>query len=464
MSRVDLVLHDVEVGGQRRSVTIVDGRIAAVEPATAASRRSEATIDGGGAALLPGLHDHHLHLLALAAWRDSVDCSTVDDEDELVARLRGRSGEWVRAVGYHESLAGVLDRNAIDRWVPDRPVRIQHRGGALWMLNSAALERVEHVLDDTADVERDDAGIPTGRLWRYDARLRPALPSAPPNLRETGAALCRTGLTGLTDATPDLDAGAVELLRAARVSGDVPQSLVLLGTDAPIDAVGLSTGPRKIVIRDHDLPSVEHLTAQVVRWHALGRPVALHTVSAEALVLALAAIETAGPLPGDRLEHAAVVPAGLESWLRSTGVVVVTQPALVHSRGDSYLQHVAEADRPFLYRYASLLDHGIPVVASSDAPYGEVDPWAVIRAARDRQTTTGQLVGPTERVTPLTALTSYLRDPLDLTAPARQVAVGAPAALCLLHVPLVEALAEPSAELVRAVALPVRGGTRLIET
>ena len=49
---------------------------------------------------------------------------------------------WIRAVGYHASVAGELDREQLDALVADTPLRIQHRSGAMWILNSAGLARV----------------------------------------------------------------------------------------------------------------------------------------------------------------------------------------------------------------------------------------------------------------------------------------------------------------------------------
>jgi hypothetical protein len=53
-------------------------------------------------------------------------------------------------------------------------------------------------------------------------------------------------------------------------------------------------------------------------------------------------------------------------------------------------------------------------------------------------------------VSPATALALFLTDP-DHGGDRRRVAVGQPGDLCLLHTPLAVALAEPSAEQVRAV-------------
>ncbi|UTP36737.1 hypothetical protein [Streptomyces rapamycinicus] len=112
-------------------------------------------------------------------------------------------------------MAGLLDRTALDGMVADRPVRLQHRGGALWILNSAGLAAVAPALDDSLDVERDAAGQPTGRLWRYDVRLRAAIGAEPPDLASVGERLASYGITGVTDATPDLDAAGLGLIATA---------------------------------------------------------------------------------------------------------------------------------------------------------------------------------------------------------------------------------------------------------
>src|SRR5829696_2905824 len=204
-----VLFREVEVAGAVTDVRVENGVVSAVGPNLPASTESE-LVEGAGGALLPGLHDHHLHLLALAAHLVSADVASVTGLEGLAAALRNAPHVrgWIRATGYHESIAGDLDRGVLDRLVPDRPVRVQHRSGALWMLNSAALERIADVLDQTTDVERDGSGTPTGRLWRYDARLRPALPAAELDLAALGRLLAGHGITGVTDATPDLEPSA----------------------------------------------------------------------------------------------------------------------------------------------------------------------------------------------------------------------------------------------------------------
>jgi predicted amidohydrolase YtcJ len=127
--------------------------------------------------------------------------------------------------------------------------------------------------------------------------------------------------------------------------------------------------------------------------------------------------------------------------MRELGVHVVTQPVFVAERGDTYLAEVDPADLPHLYPYASLLAAGIPVSASSDAPYGSPDPWAAVRAARDRRTPAGRALAPAERVAAATALAGLFARPA--------VRPGDDADLCLLHLPWQAACEAPDASLVR---------------
>lgn len=455
---VSLLIRNAEVEGRRVDVQIADGRIASVG-ARLAPRRGDEVVDARGGALLPGLHDHHLHLLALAAAADSVPCGPphVRDASALARALADAAAResqgWLRGVGYHESVAGSLDRDALDRLIPHRPARIQHRSGALWIVNSEGARRLR--LDDerSAGVERDERGRPTGRLWRWDAELRRRIGGTMPSLAGTGRHLAAVGITGVTDATARLESGAITALRNAAVRGELPQRIVVLGADGTNPPLHL--GPWKIVLRDGSLPALDAVAAEIDRMHRAARPVAVHAVTREALLLALAAFDDAVSLEGDRIEHAAVAPEEALPRLARARLRVVTQPVFVADRGDEYAREFDAFDLRDLYRYRTLLAAGVRVAPSSDAPYGDPDPWRTIRAAAARTTGSGVVLGPAERVAPADVLAGYLSPADDPGGPPRRVRAGAPADLCLLHVPLRDALAAPDAQLVRAVA---RGG------
>jgi predicted amidohydrolase YtcJ len=418
----ELILRNVEVDGRRVDVAL-DGEVV-TDVGPALHGRGGDEVDGDGGALIPGLHDHHLHLFAMAAAAASVDGRGDVGRAVRAADASAPAGAWLRVVDWHETDGGELDRHALDALAADRPVRVQHATGALWVLNTPGLEAIgmgDH---------------PDGRLFGMDDVLRERLGATAPDLTEVGRRLTEVGVTAVTDATPFT---RLDDVRAIRLS----QHVTVMGAPE-LDVQGITplrVGPAKIVVADHDPPDVDALAAAVKEARAHGRAMAFHCASRLGLVLALAALDVAGAAPGDRIEHGAVIPDDAVPVLRRMGLTVVTQPGFVAERGDRYLAEVEADDQPFLWRCGSIIDAGIAVRFSSDAPHGPIDPWRAIRAAVDRRTASGQVLGPAEAVTAARALAAYLD--------GRTVAPGQPADLVLLHVPLAEALAHPDATHVR---------------
>jgi predicted amidohydrolase YtcJ len=358
---------------------------------------------------------------------------------ELRATLRQAdaelpAGAWLRCVGYHESVAGGLDRWALDGMLARRPVRVQHRTGALWVVNSAAAALLGLDAADLPGVERDREGRPTGRLWRLDRWLAGRVPGEPDGLAAVSADAAARGVTGFTDATPEATEADIASLAAAVAAGTVVQRVYCMApAHVPSPEGGrVRLGPVKILLDDDTLPPLHELADRVRAAHAAGRPAGVHCVTRVQLILTLAALGEAGRLPGDRIEHGAVIPAETIPDLR--GLTVVTQPHFVAERGEQYATDVPAEDLPDLWRLRSLIDAGVGVAAGSDAPFGGADPWHAMRAAASRP---GNL-GPDEAVSPERALGLFLGEP---TAPAtpRRVAPGSPADLVLLRCPPPEA-------------------------
>ncbi|MXY53268.1 MAG: amidohydrolase family protein [Gammaproteobacteria bacterium] len=416
-----VLLRNAEIDGTRADVRIRGGVVA--EFGRLAAVDGEEVVEARGGVLLPGLHDHHLHFLALAAARSSVRCGPpeVCDRDQLRAALAAAPAEkeWIRGVGYHESVAGELDRAALDAFVPERPVRIQHRSGKMWFLNGAALRSVG--LDPGGD----------GRLFRRDEWLRKRLGDADLTAAalEVSAQLAAWGVTGFTDATPSNDAAAVRRIRELAPH----QRVYAMGNET------LATGHLKVMLDDAELPDIDELVGRIGEAHERGRPVAFHCVTRTELVFALGALMEAGTQPGDRIEHAAIADEDGLRLLREAGVTVVTQPNFIAERGDRYVADVEAGEHRFLYRGAGFLDAGIPLAGGTDAPFGEPDPWALVKAAVLRETQSGVVVGEGEKLTPERALALFTTPHLDPGGAPRKIGQGAPADLCLLALPWREA-------------------------
>lgn len=446
------LLRDVEIGGQAGlSLRIEGDTIAAIGPLRPAAS-DELIIDGSAGALIPGLHDHHVHLRSWAAALGSLWLGPPQVSDAatfasvLTSAARAAPGAWIRGVGYHESVAGALDAAALDALVSSAPVRIEHRSGAMWFLNSAALDRLGAAAASEPAIERDQRGAPTGRLARGDAWLARTVGGGAPDLAVVGQAAAALGITAFTDADPFRDRQAVDHLAAAVASGAIAQRVVAMGQPGlELRAhPRLTRGPLKILLDDDSAADVAGVSELIGAARAEGRAVAIHCVTRLQLIAALVALADAGsPAPGgDRIEHGSVIPAELIAELVRLRLTVVTQPGLLAERGDAYRADVDPDDLDSLYRCRSLIDAGVPVLLSTDAPYSAPDPWVAIRAASDRRTPSGAVIGAAEAIS--------RADALNRITSAAQLRIGAPADLCLLPEPLDRVLARPFAPPVAA--------------
>jgi predicted amidohydrolase YtcJ len=427
-------------------VRLSGGRIAECAPHLRPAA-GEDGIDAAGGTLLPGLHDHHVHLRALAAARTSLAAGPphVRTGNELAARLRAADAElppgaWLRAVGYHESVAGSLDRQALDRLLPHRPVRIQHRTGALWMVNSLAAAKLNLDGCQLGGVERDETGRPTGRLWRMDRWLAGRVPAAAGDLAAVSRSAAALGITGFTDATPGATAAD---LRSLAEAGMAQRLHCMAPAQAGPPPPAVTLGPVKILLDDATLPPLDDLAERIRTAHAAGRPAAVHCVTRVQLILTLAALDAAGRRPGDRIEHGAVIPAASLPHLR--GLTVVTQPHFVAERGEQYAREVPPKDLPDLWRLRTISAAGVPAAAGSDAPFGSGDVWQAIHAAVHRP----PLFRTDEAISPARALSLFLGQPA-MPGTQRLVAPGHPADLTLLRTGPAEALDALTSDLVAA--------------
>lgn len=435
-----LITGAQRLSGEPVAVRITDRRLTNVavhlEPGD-----DEPVLDLRGGTLLPGLHDHHLHLRAAVAALQSVSVgpqqvATPQQLAEALGRSRPRDDGSIRAVGYHDSVAGELDRHRLDELFARAPVRIQHRSGAMWIVNTPGL------------IALGWPDHPTGRFFRQDNTFAAVTADGPTDFTPLGVRLARFGVTGITEATPDLGAADLDALDTAVREERLPQRVMVMSQHGGRHYSRLEFGPVKRILDDSTL-DLDELTSWVAERHEHGYAVALHCVTVVQLVVTLSAFRSAGVRAGDRIEHAAMVPDDVIDDLADLGVTVVTQPNFVAERGDEYLREVPPAEHHELWRVAGLRRSGVPIAGSTDAPFGDLDPWAAMRAARDRRTRSGKLLCPDERVGAAAALAMFLGD-LHTPANTRDLRTGDRADLCLMSAGPDDVLAELSADLVAA--------------
>jgi len=239
-----MIIRNAEIERVVTDVLLADGIISRIGNGI----QGERYFDAKGGALIAGLHDHHIHLNATAAAMNSVRCGPpdVNSERDLVEALNLSGEGWLRGVGYHHSVAGEIDREWLDENGPNRPIRIQHRSGRLWILNSLAM--------DYLDLNEP----PNGRLLDSDIKLRRA--SHFPDLKPLINRLLSYGITGVTEVTPSNGQAEYEnYIKMAK-----PLRLSIMGR------AGLSSKQSsylKLHYHDHDLPPLEALVGKIMRAH-----------------------------------------------------------------------------------------------------------------------------------------------------------------------------------------------------
>jgi predicted amidohydrolase YtcJ len=227
-------------------------------------------VDVGSAAVVPGLHDFHLHLVGMARARSEVALDDATDFDAVLETMHAAAARlgpdaWLRGRGWHEASLSMGDLQRLDDAIGHRPALVySHDGHSAWA-SFAAMQRagVDQATPDPPGgrLERGPDGAPSGILRERATDLvepvagRVSGEDLVRALHHTLADLAALGITGAVDAgdaTPDNGVGpfaplgdrAAALLAAAdRLDGRIRLTVNLpaaaIGSAA---ALGLRTG------------------------------------------------------------------------------------------------------------------------------------------------------------------------------------------------------------------------------
>lgn len=219
----DLILANGEIytpAGWARSMAVRNGVIVAVgDDAAVAPLKSARTqvIDLKGAAVVPGLHDMHVHPLGAGLNQQKCRITQGSSVQQMLDAVQGcvakhARGEWITGGQWEASAFGdrPMHRALLDKVAPDNPVALNDISGHSLWVNSKALE-LAGVTAKTPDpaggiIERDAQGVPTGvvreRAGQFVYRVIPA-PTAEQNVQALGWSLSNMlsyGITSFTDA------------------------------------------------------------------------------------------------------------------------------------------------------------------------------------------------------------------------------------------------------------------------
>lgn len=226
-SQADLILTGGKIyasNGWAEALAVKRGVIVAVGESDAVARyRTPATqiIDLEGAAVVPGLHDMHVHPMGSGHMQRQCAFPQGSTPQRIVQAVaacvaKRPKGEWINGGQWDAASFGKqpVHRSLLDKVSPDHPVALVDISiHAVW-LNSKALA-LAGITRDTPDpiggvIERDSKGEPTGVL-RETARMLAQRVIPPPSAQENLEALSWSlshmmsyGITAFTDAGVDV--------------------------------------------------------------------------------------------------------------------------------------------------------------------------------------------------------------------------------------------------------------------
>jgi len=420
------------------------------------------TIDLGGRALIPGLMDNHLHN---AGGGPGVDLSRTRSLGEVLDAIRARAeitapdGVVVSNSDWHEAQLSEQRlplRDDLDRASPERAVVVV-RGGHEYILNSAALRRF--------GINEKTAVPAGGRITRYpDGRLNgelvdtakalAPLPSPPETSREDRLAskreeYARLNAAGLTTVRhPGISVDVYRLLEELKNRGELTMHVSALlrprGSEkevmAALEASGLRQGEGDAWLRVggvklavdggfegglmrepyaepwgesgtfkglQTLPR-ETFEATVRALNLKGWRVSTHAVGDAAIDLVLDAYEAADKEKRivDRrwsIEHAFIGRRDHLPRMRDLGLALSLQDHL-YLAGPSLIEYWGRERAALTTPVRLYLDAGLQVSSGTDAPVIPYPPLWTLYHFATRDTISGGVLGPEQRVSRAEAL------------------------------------------------------------
>jgi len=407
------------------------------------------TLDLKGKAVVPGFTDSHAHIIWLGFQSSELDLRNVSSIESIQQQLREKvkateKGKWIFGRGWDQDL--LKEKRYPTRWdldkiASDNPVFIVRVCGHIGVANSKALE-VAGIDEKTAKslgdyVGRDSkTGELTGLFKEKTVDLIRGVPKPSRNELQKAckSALSEAAKLGLTTVTCITDTpGEIYALEKLAEKGQLSLRVYAM---IPIESL------RKFVNRKVDDPylkvkcvkmfadgSLGARTAALLEPYAdessetgmlyytpkqqrqlikeadsSGFQTAVHVIGDKAVEQTVQAFEALGKeqvtKSRHRLEHASVLNPSLIKRIKLLGLLATIQPHFVVS--DFWIINRLGPERArWTYAFKSLVDNGVPVAASSDAPVEQLSPLLGVWAAVTRERS------PEERLSVMEALRAY---------------------------------------------------------
>ncbi|MEM7332940.1 MAG: amidohydrolase [Chloroflexota bacterium] len=439
-----------------------DGKIAAVGAKADLSRDGVEIVDLNGRVLLPAFNDAHIHVswlgLQLTRWVDARN-HVAPNIPTVVQKFRERAAQetpnrWIQGMGYNEALLAEgrhLNKHDLDEASTEHPIFLVRSCGHVAVVNHRAME-LAGITAETPDppggvILRDEHGEPTGILQETAMTLaqhlipEPTLAEKITAVQATANYLLSLGVTAATD--PDVMPDWIEVyqkmadenlldirmnLLASRRSGDQIQPLPpkidsdflrldsvkffadggMTSATAAISIPYRETGTKGVLIYED-----EEMADLMWEAHNNGLRIATHAngdIAIEQVLSTYELVNQKQPRPNlhHRIEHLALPTDDHLERCANLHVNIATQTVFLSAMGATYRRYMPEAFFPRAYGVRKMLDAGLTVALSTDAPVvPDANPFLGLKAAVDRHDHAGNPLGAHQAITNEEALFGY---------------------------------------------------------
>jgi predicted amidohydrolase YtcJ len=428
-----------------------------------AAGRDVKKIDLAGRTLIPGFNDAHVHVWKvglLLTTQVDVQQRLAPDMESIQSRFRERAdklpaGTWIIGRGYNEATLPEKrhpTRHDLDLVSTTHPIVLTRTCGHMKVLNTLALELAGITLDTPAPqggvIVRDNGDL-TGLLQETAMGL---IDRVIPETSDEEMALAINaaqkhqlsfGITSATD--PLLMPNHLRVYRKMGANGELivrvnglpirrpdggtetlPLPERFLSDMLRIDCVkffgdgGLSGATAAISIPYKTLGTQgvlrfenEELFGLMFEAHDAGFRIGTHAigdVTIEQVLSTYERLHQRKPNTGlrHRIEHLGLPSADHLKRIRAIDVIAVPQTVFLAALGTTFRRYLPDSFYPRCYPVRAMLDAGLTVALSSDAPVVPNDnPLLGMKAAIDRKDPNGEPLAPEQAITPSEALYAY---------------------------------------------------------
>ncbi|MGE7602350.1 amidohydrolase [Peribacillus sp. NPDC097675] len=458
------------------AMVIRDGRIHWIGEEDETEAMEGERVDLQGRRMLPGLIDAHMHPLYLASSSKQIPCMPPDVEsiEDLITEVRKARKiqdpeSWIEGWGYDEGK--LADRRSPSRWDLDKattksPVIITRTCTHIVVVNSKALE-LAGINKGTKDpvggkIDRDSDGEPTGVL-RENAKdlvmkIMPVqtIEHDSNALADLSPKLLSHGITAITDLMAkknpvdylDLynaatDKGMKQRAVLYYIWGNIKDDPILkknntnrehanhvggikLFADGSVSGQTAWVNPSFLGGNENfgiPMTTKEELlrAGEAAEKHQI--QLVIHAMGEQAIDLIVDTFNgKKGWIddgPSIRIEHAAMPSKKALQHAGEIGIAFVPQPIFLYAEIESYLTNLGAERMKQTYPIQSMMDAGIMVAFSSDAPAtawaDPVNPFVGMMAAVTRMAHDGTDTGQEQRVDVETAIMLYTKAAQEVT-------------------------------------------------